>query len=66
MSNRTCLFFSQIMNHKERLELIHASTRIGISLIALIAGLCFASGGDATLQKVGIGFVGTVIGYWLR
>lgn len=54
------------MTHKERMELIHAVGRIIFSIALIIIGLIFSSGADATLQKVGIGFIASVGGYWVR
>ena len=54
------------MIHKERMELIQAIARIVVSAIIICIGFVFSSGGDQTLQKVGIGFIGMVAGYWLR
>lgn len=54
------------MTHNELLELIKAIVRVVVSFVILGIGFYCLRGADQTLQKVGIGFIGTVAGYWLR
>ena len=54
------------MTHKERLELTMAIARIIVSGVILLLGAVCIWRADQSLQKVGIGFVGMVAGYWLR
>ena len=53
------------MTQKEIYALVKLGIQLVISLIFVAVGLWFISKGD-DLQSVGTGFLGTVIGYWLR
>lgn len=48
------------------MDLLEAFVRVLVSGVLVWIGFHFAMGSDATLQKVGVGFIGTVAGYWLR
>jgi len=52
------------MNH----ETIKLFVRIGLSLILLIAGLYVLiwNIGNDSIQKASIGWIGIIIGYWIR
>ena len=50
-------------NPKDRFR---AYAQLGFSLIALCIGIFCLGSNDQTLQKFGIGLIGTAIAYWLR
>jgi len=53
------------MTPTERNNLIKISARIAISIVFVIIGVWFVlEGGD--LRPIGTGFLGAVIGYWLK
>ena len=54
------------MTHKERIDLMGESVRIIVTLAVFALGAYCICDSDQTLQKVGVGFVGMVAGYWLR
>lgn len=54
------------MTHEQRMEVTAAVARIVFSVFLIAIGFYCIHNVDQTLQKVGIGFIGTVAGYWLR
>jgi hypothetical protein len=45
---------------------LHSLARILFSVAFLIIGVVFTCSGDAVRQCLGAGFLGTVIGYWVK
>jgi hypothetical protein len=54
------------MTAKERTELIDTAIKLFISLIFVGIGVWFLLTGRDDLRTLGAGFLGGVIGYWLK
>ena len=54
------------MTVKEQKDLIYTWARVVFSLLFFIAGCVMLSSDNNGTRDLGVGFLGTVIGFWLR